>query len=124
MSNRTAIIDVAKSGGNPLLNLPDGATTKRHGKLWRLSFGSVQMWAYVVLNNANRWIAVVNAPPRAFAWMRENLDAEGRELTWAFWQSNKAALASIGLVGELIDGAEVLRLPHVICGESPFIGEG
>jgi hypothetical protein len=122
MSNRNAIIDVAKSGGNPLLNLPAGARTRRHGKLWLISFARVQIWAYVLLSNANRWIAVVNAPPRAFAWMRANLDADGKELTWDFWQANKAALASIGLEGETIDGVEYLRLPHVICGQIPLVG--
>jgi hypothetical protein len=121
MSKRIAIVDVPKSGGNPLLNLPAEAVVKRNGKLWRITYREHTLFAQVLLSNANRWIAFVAAPARAFLWLEERVGADVYELTWQRWQNNKAALANLGLVGEVIDGEEVLRLPHVIAGQSPFL---
>lgn len=119
--SKAAIVDVGKSGGNPMLNLPAGASTRKEGKLWTVEFQGITLFATVLLNNASRWIACVVAPKRAFVWMVNNLGADVMELTYDNWQANKAALESIGLVGEMQDGVEVLRRPHTVCGQAVFL---
>lgn len=122
--SRFAIVDIPKSGGNPVLNLPSGAHVKKSGSVVRISFRGKQVWFHILKQTPTRWIAFVSAPKRAFSWLSNHLGADCSELTHEFWQANKAQLASIGLVGETMDGAEVLRVPHTIAGASAFIGAG
>lgn len=118
---RVAIIDVPKSGGNPVLNFPEGTTTKKRGNRLRISFKNKTVFVTILKSTPTRWISFVVAPKRAFPWLVERLGADVYELTYEFWQSRKVELEALGLVGETIDGEEVLRLPHSICGQSPFI---
>lgn len=121
---KLALVDIAKSGGNPVLNLPPSVEVKKSGQLWHLIHPTEgQLFARVVFENANRWVAQVAAPARAYQWIENHLGANVYELTWSFYQTNKAQLAALGLVGEIRDGADVLRMPHVICGQSPFVAQ-
>lgn len=119
--SKIAIVNVAKSGGNPMLNLPADATTRRDGKLWTVEFRGHTLFAYVLKNSATRWVACVAAPKRAFVWMQNNVGTDATELTYETWQANKAQLEALGLAGELDGTEEVLRLPHVVCGQSAFL---
>jgi len=121
MSKKIAIVDVPKSGGSPILKLPAEAVVKKRGNRWRITYKGKTLFADVLLSNANRWVAVVVAPARAFTWLETRLGADVYELTWDFWQAHKAQSEALGLAGEVIDGEEVLRVPHTICGQSPFI---
>lgn len=116
-----AIVDVPTSGGNPMLNLPAGAKTKRTGDVVRIDFRGKFVWLHILKTTPTRWIAIMSAPSRAFKWFEGRLGADIYPLTWEFWQSQKTQLEALGLVGEMVDGVEVLRVPHAICGRSPFI---
>jgi len=116
-----ALLDVSKSNGNPMLSFPEDTVTVKEGDVWTISYRDYQMFVKIVWQNAARWIAVAAAPKVVFVWLAQNLGVGVHELTWQFWQDNKTQLQNIGLVGEIRGGVEVLRVPHVICGQVPYV---
>lgn len=122
MSYDVAIIDVAKDAGNPVLNLPEAVSVSKRGKIWHLSYGSEQLFTRVVHETDTRWIAIAVGTIAALQWVRSRLDgAKVRRLTKELYLANEQQLTAIGLPREVVAGRAVLRLPHVICGQSPFV---
>lgn len=127
MSYAKAIIDLASR--QELANaLPEGREIDQsQAPLYRVSFQaggqSVQFFVYELLRNQNRWVGVVVGPRRFLARLKDRLPADGkvRELTKELYLSRKAQFENLGLVEELRNGRRAFKLPHVICGQSPWV---
>lgn len=115
-----AILDIPATNGVPDIAFPAGTVITGNGNLRHIQRGRNQLFAYTLLQNRNRWIALVSGSQRALDWLA-SAGVTVYELTKQFYLANRARLEAIGLTPELRDGILQVRVPHVICGQSPWV---
>ena len=121
--NVLGIVDVAKDGELPRLNLPAEAEVQVQGPLRKISYNGRMAYLWKQWENANRMVFCFAGPLAAAQWLQSRLtDGDNAyRLTRELYLANQAAFTTIGLVPETHNGRQAVRLPHVVCGQSPWI---
>lgn len=131
-----AIVDVPKTGGKPVLQLPAGFDLERiedsacqangvrrefpRFRITRTEDAGDGPSAHfvILLSTANRWIAWFVGPRKALEWLESRLGADIYRVTPELVRDRRTDLQNLGL---LFDGAGRLLAPHVTCGQSAWI---
>lgn len=113
------IVDVPKSGGNPILNLPaEAETTKVAPGLWVVRYEDVTAYFKLLNGTATRWRAFAVMPSqRVVTWLENALGAEFTRLDKATILANKAQLSSVGISFN----GNIMTAPHVLAGQPASI---
>jgi len=127
MANVFGLVRVPKVGGEPVLNLPAGASLSGPGSLKRVQRAADTgdgpvAYFYVLSNTVDEWEAFFAGPQAGLQWLASALSGEPGalviEITAEFVRDNRPALETAGIPFEL-DGR--MRAFHTICGQSAYL---